>query len=264
MTRPVPVLMYHHVNQHKGDMVTVSPAVFEGQMRHLKAAGCETLTLDQLTGYMAGRFKPGRKSVVVTFDDGWLDTYLYAFPILRAHSITAAVFVVTDTASSVKGGAPLPHAHVPTHRESKALLRAGRPGLVTLSWDLMREMADSGLVEFQSHTKTHRECHHLNEAELYEELGGSKQAIEQNLARQCRHLCWPRGKFSEAAVRVARDVGYQALFTTRRGVVRPGDDPSAVGRIVVKDSIPWFKIRMSIYTSPLLAAAYLRLQAKSN
>jgi peptidoglycan/xylan/chitin deacetylase (PgdA/CDA1 family) len=254
--------MYHHVNHHRGDLVTVTPEVFEGQMRHLAEAGYETLTLDQLMAYLQGRVRPRRRAVVVTFDDGWIDNYLYAFPILRAHTIKAAVFIVTGTASPARDEATIAAAHVPTHRESKALVREGRANLATLSWDLMGEMADSGLVEFQSHTKTHRECPHLNEEELYDELGGSRQSIEQNLGRPCRHLCWPRGRFNERAVRVARDVGYQALFTTRPGVVRPGGDPFAVNRLVVKDSIPWFKARVSIYTSPLLAAAYLRLRGK--
>jgi peptidoglycan/xylan/chitin deacetylase (PgdA/CDA1 family) len=256
--------MYHHVNQHKGDLVTVSPKVFEGQMRHLSKAGYETLTLDQLAAYVESRFMPPRRAVVVTFDDGWIDNYLYAFPTLRAHSIRAAIFVVTGTASDKGGAVGLTTAREPTHVESKALIRDGKSDLATLSWDLMREMADSGLVEFQSHTKTHRECSHLNEDDLYDELGGSKQSIEQHLGRPCRHLCWPRGQFDERAVRVARDVGYQALFTTRPGVARPGANPFAVHRIVVKDNVRWFKARVSIYTSPLLSAAYLRLRGKVN
>ena len=94
--RPVPVLMYHHINHHKGDMVTITPEVFEDQMEYLYRAGYRTLKIAELIACINGGLTLTQKAVVVTFDDGWLDNYIYAFPTLKKYKINATVFLITD------------------------------------------------------------------------------------------------------------------------------------------------------------------------
>ncbi len=257
--RPVPVLMYHHVNPHKDDMVTVTPEVFERQMHYLHKSGYGTLTVDELISYIAGEKALKQKAVVVTFDDGWLDNYIYAFPILKRYNIKACIFIVTDWVGN--SGQDLPPA-VPTHRDSKSLIKNGRAADVILSWDHIREMRDSGLVEFYAHTKTHPRCTDLPENELLYEMREPKQAIENHLAGPCPYLCWPYGRHNDATVKAARAAGYKALFTTTPGVVCPGSDPFAIKRIVVKDRVGWFKKRMAVYTNSFLATCYLKIKKK--
>jgi peptidoglycan/xylan/chitin deacetylase (PgdA/CDA1 family) len=256
---PVPVLMYHHVNPHAGDLVTVTPRVFEGQMRHLRSRGYHSLPLDALMGYLKGETVPPR-SVVITFDDGWLDNYLHAFPVLQRYGIRAAIFLVTDRVNEASRGRREDGAPVPTHRESKMLLRGGEAQQVALNWDHVREMAEGGLVEFHSHTKTHAKCDTLSTRELEEALGESKEAIEERTGRPCRYLCWPHGRTSPSAVEAAKQVGYQAAFTTKAGVAAPGSDPFDIRRIVVKDDVGWFERRMAVYTSATLSKLYLKVK----
>ena len=258
--RPVPVLMYHHVNPHQGDTVTVTPQTFEGQMEHLREAGFKTLKLDELMSYIKGDMDI-QKAVVITFDDGWLDNYLYAFPVIKKYGLNAVIFLVTDwvdTASSSISDIP---GDVPGHSESKSLIRKGRSHEVVLNWELIGEMLQSGAVEFHSHTKSHRPCDQLSGDELLEELEGSKRAIEKNLG-PCPYLCWPYGKYDDTALDTARSSGYRALFTTRRGIVKTGSNPFEISRIVVKDNIRWFKKRMMIYTNPVLSGLYLGIRKK--
>jgi hypothetical protein len=59
---------------------------------------------------------------------------------------------------------------------------------------------------------------------------------------------------------IAREAGYQALFTTRHDVAGPGTDPFDIPRIVVKNDVPWFSRRMKVYTSPILSRAYLAVK----
>ncbi len=259
--RPIPVLMYHHVNSHKGDMVTVTPDVFEGQMRYLREAGFKTLTIEELVSYISGETVLEQRAVVVTFDDGWLDNFIYAFPIMKRYNINASIFVVTDWVNNSKTGASLPLT-VYTHKESKLLINSGFTGEVSLSWDHIRTMQDTGLAEFYAHTRSHARCSNMSEKELLIELGESKVAIENHLGKPCPYLCWPYGSYDDAALKVARDVGYKALFTTVNGVVSPGSDPFAIRRIVIKDRIAWFKRRMVIYTNAFLSACYIKIKKK--
>lgn len=260
--RPIPVLMYHHVNPHKGDMITVTPEVFDGQMRHISEAGYRTLDIDELVSYLHGGLVLEQKAVAVTFDDGWLDNYLFAWPILEKYGIKAAVFIVTDWVEEASGGDAAVPAAVPVHGESKGLVFRGLCRQVILNWDLISKMSGSGLVNFYSHTRSHAECDKIAPAALLEELTASRTVIEERLKRPCPYLCWPRGKYNDAAVSSARDAGYKALFTTNAGVVTTGSDPFAISRIVVKDSVPWFKKRMSIYTNSLLSGLYLMIKRK--
>lgn len=260
--RPVPVLMYHHVNPHSGDIVTVTPEIFEGQMAYLHKSGYKTLKIDELLSYIHGDLPLKQKAVVITFDDGWLDNYLYAFPVLKKYAINAAIFITTgwiDKASEKQSGT---FQNMPTHRESKQLIAKGDEQKVMLNWELIEEMSVSGLVEFYSHTKNHKKCDRLPGKELLEELNESKKVIEERLGKVCPYLCWPYGKYNDTALHIAKDVGYRAIFTTKHGVVKPGSDPLKIKRIVIKDNVAWFKKRMLIYTSSMLSMVYLKMKKK--
>jgi peptidoglycan/xylan/chitin deacetylase (PgdA/CDA1 family) len=253
--------MYHHVNPNKEDLVTVTPEVFEGQMRCLRDGGYRAITPDDLVAHLRGGAIP-KKSVVITFDDGWLDNYRFAFPVLKKYGIRATIFLVTDRVDRASPGGREAGSSVPTHRESKELVRAGEERRVVLNWDHVREMAGSGLVEFSSHTKTHARCDTLSADGLVSELRGSKDAIEERTGRTCRYLCWPHGRTSVEALETAKKVGYHAAFTTKPGVVEADDDPFDIPRIVVKDDVPWFARRITIYTSGNLSRLYLAVKKK--
>jgi peptidoglycan/xylan/chitin deacetylase (PgdA/CDA1 family) len=261
--RPVPVLMFHHVNPHEGDMITVTPDVFEGQMKYLSESGYKTLRLEELLSYITGESVLKERAVVLTFDDGWLDNYHYVFPILKRYAIQATIFIVSgwiQRASEQHEQVVVPP--VPTHKESKALIQAGKEHRAVLTWDRIREMAASDLVDFYSHAQSHIRCDRLQETELFEELGNSKRTIEEKLGRPCPYLCWPNGAYSDMAVRIAREVGYRALFTTSHGVAKLGSNPLAVKRIVVKDDVAWFKKRMVVYSNRFLSRFYLTIKKK--
>jgi len=260
MTRPIPVLMYHHINPHKGDMVTITPETFEGQMRHLKIKGYRTLKADELESYIKGETILDKKSVLITFDDGWLDNYIYAFPILKKYRINAVVFIITDRTESASAKTNSLLNHIPDHKKSKALIQNGEAFRVVLGWDHVKEMSESGLVEFYPHTKSHRRCGELSEPELHDELAGSKAIMESRLGKPCPYLCWPYGSYNETAVKTARETGYKMIFTTDPGVANAGSDPFSIKRIVVKEGVSWFKKRLFTYTSPVFSKLYLRMK----
>lgn len=257
---PVPVLAYHHVNVHKGDMVTVLPEVFERQMRFLRDAGYRTLSTWELLSYINGEISLDEKAVMITFDDGWLDNYVHAFPVLRKYNINATVFITTDWIERASENTLDLNERIPDHKESFSLIDRNEGHRVLLNWELVREMSGSGLVEFHSHTKSHRKCHNLSAKELKEELEVSKGVMEERLDRPCIALCWPFGRNNDLSVDIARESGYSLLFTTRHGVVEKGSDPFSINRIAVKDSAFWFRKSMIIYTNSILSKIYLGMK----
>jgi peptidoglycan/xylan/chitin deacetylase (PgdA/CDA1 family) len=255
--RPIPVLMYHHVAPRPGDMVTVTPETFEGQMRHLAEAGYTTISLDELLAFVRGETEPPRRAVAITFDDGWLDNWVHAFPVLRKYRLRAAVFVVTDwveraSPPHLAGDSPA----FPPHREAQELAGRGESHGIVLDWERLAEMRASGVVDVYSHTCSHLKGDRVPEEVVAEELRASKGTLEERLGSPCPYLCWPYGKFTPRATVLAREAGYAAAFTTRHDVVRRGTDPYELPRIVVKDSVPWFTRRMAVYTDPLLSRLY--------
>lgn len=263
--------MYHHINPNRGDMITVTPEVFDAQMRHVKEAGYRSLSADELVGFIGGKNEIDGRAVAITFDDGYLDNYVYAFPALKAHGVKATIFTVTAWAdraaaqNSAKGKGSLMEGFrkkPPTHAEAKAMIEKGDCRESVMDWEMIEEMRGSGLVEFYSHTMTHMRCDRLDSEGLANELAGSRRSLEERLNRACRYLCWPKGKHTPESVEAAKAAGYSGIFTTAPGVARQGDDPFSIKRIPVKDGVNWFKSRLRIYTSPLMAAIYLRMSGK--
>lgn len=263
----IPVLMYHHINNHSGDLVTVTPHTFDGQMRFLHKQGFQTLTLDLLLSYIRGQYDIPKKSVVITFDDGYLDNYIYAFPVLKKYGLNASIFLAVswiEKASVIKTrSTDLINIEIPKHGITKKLIVSGDAHKAVLNWGLIKDMYESGLVDFFSHTMTHKKCDELVEdTELKGELKKSKEIIQEKLNKPCSYLCWPNGHYTKHTVDMARQVGYKALFTTKPGVVGKRTDPFYIERIVVKDAVGWFRNRMRIYTNPMLSTSYLRLKGK--
>ncbi|HBA3615107.1 TPA: polysaccharide deacetylase family protein, partial [Escherichia coli] len=89
----LPILMYHHVSEKAG-LITLSPQSFCQQMQWLAENNWKTLTATEMEYfYQGGRFP--RKSVMLTFDDGWLDNWFQVFPVLQEFNLHAHIFLIT-------------------------------------------------------------------------------------------------------------------------------------------------------------------------
>jgi len=122
----VPVLTYHGIDPQIDSKYTITPASFARQMAMLKQAGFHPITAEQYAKFPGGSAKdlPSRP-ILITFDDGQLDSYRYADPILKRFGFRATMFVITD----------------PVDRGNPFYLR----------WDEFRELRDSGRWDLQLH-----------------------------------------------------------------------------------------------------------------
>lgn len=245
----VPVLIYHHVAPDR----EVTPEGFAAQLDWLRAEGYRTLSADELHGHLSGRAPVEGKAVVLTFDDGYADNWVYAYPLLKARGLRAQLFVITGR---VGQGPRRPNSEQGGALRDTATAERGPEGFVT--WEELRAMSADGVFEVGSHTDSHRDFVRERPYEdLRGELSRSRDAVETRLGRWPGTLAWPWGDYEESWLGLLPELGYRLAFTARPGAnaagagglrvkrfkVR-GDDPRALGR------------RIRLHSSARLSAAY--------
>ncbi|MCK4763594.1 MAG: polysaccharide deacetylase family protein [Candidatus Aminicenantes bacterium] len=155
--KPVPVICYHSValsknkNRHSGIM-TLELKYFEDHLKYLTGRKYRSIFLDEYYAVEKGEqsHPKDQRAVCLTFDDGCLDNWIYVFPLLKKYHMKATIFVspeFVDTRNPVRKNL---EAH---WNNEAALAEIDRWGF--LSWEEMRIMEKSGLVDIQSHTLSH-------------------------------------------------------------------------------------------------------------
>lgn len=215
----IPVLMYHHILPQKdiqgvyyNNNLVVSAENFQAQMTYLKDNGYQTVSLSKLECYIAGEELLPEKSVVITFDDGYLSNYHYAYPILKKNGFTGTIFLLTSYIE-----------------EKKQSFDAKR--LQYLSWEDIDQMRD--VFTFASHTDN---MHKLNVSGKSILSQASYDRIVSDLSTSRRllnhtpYFSYPYGHFSETAKEALRRHGVKLAFIATDGSVKIGDDPLTLKR----------------------------------
>lgn len=148
MSREVPCIMYHTVGIPKDDWVwgflTMPFDTFDNEMRILKERGYRTLTSAEfIECHRTGEYPD--KAVYLTFDDGYLDNWTFAAPIMEKYGFCGTIFVNPEFVDPSKGLRPR-YDEVPVDEMQLYGF---------LNWDEMREMERRGVMEIQSHAMTH-------------------------------------------------------------------------------------------------------------
>ena len=232
------ILTYHRVNDIPGDRLSVHPQEFERQMSWLKAHGYVGVSVKE--GLKSLNSSQGdRTQMVITFDDGYLDNYVNAFPILKKYGFFGTVYVITkflgESSSVIPAEAGIQRNGPPLSR-GRQTPRAQRRTF--LSWDEINEMNKYG-IEFGSHTVNHPRLTSVDGSKIKEELWQSKQEIEQKLGITCESFCYPGGLLNSEIANQVREAGYSSATTVMPGANLPGADPFLLKRTEIsgEDSI---------------------------
>ena len=209
----IPVLMYHHVSSSGGPL-SISPENFESQIEWLARNGYVTLTTDEFARFLHGSPMP-RKSVLLTFDDGYLDNYVHAHPILLHYGLNAVMFLVTGRVHDGPFRAiEAQRLEAPrSHQACERLVHDGRADEVTVRWSEVELMRAAGTFEFHSHTHSHLRWDQLcaNPAHKRQnirlDIEKSKAILTTRLGSGSRHLCWPEGYFDADYIDAAQSRG---------------------------------------------------------
>lgn len=134
--KEVPIIMYHSVlnNKNKSGKFVITPNDFEEDLKFIKQNGYVPVLMSDVINYVKKGSSLPEKPIILTFDDGYYNNYLYVYPLLKKYNAKAVISIVgmyTDSYSQ---------------NEDKSAEYAH------LNWDTVNEMMDSGLVEFQNHS----------------------------------------------------------------------------------------------------------------
>lgn len=175
------ILRYHSVSDGRRHETNVKTSDFHAQMAFLKS-NYSLISINEGVEKIAAGEGFDRDYVTVTFDDGYMDNYTNAYPILKKFSIPAAIFIISDYAGGLK---LLPHDE------------KDRPEYnYLLNWEQIKKM-DACLIEIGSHTSSHFRMSRCDDEIFSSEIVGSKRKIEQNTGRVVKFISYPFGTYSD-------------------------------------------------------------------
>ena len=202
----VPVLNYHQINDRDENALTVHTDQFEAQMKYLADNGYHTITPeDMVDAWENGKELPD-KPVIITFDDGYADNYRNAYPILKKYNLQGTIFLISDFVSTY-----------PNY----------------LTWTQAEEMQESGLINFESHTLSHEQLDSTSPEETWNQVDGSKKALEWHLGKEINFLAYPCGSYDEELQRMVKDAGYKGAFTVNYGLAGQQENRYLLDRVPI-------------------------------
>lgn len=210
------ILIYHQVGAGTGKQTDLALSDFLWQLDWLE----ENREIVAIETAIRRWDEPGsERFVVVTFDDGYRDTFTTAFPFLARHSIPFTLYVATGM--------------------------IGSSDERFLTWDQVGTMLESGLLTIGSHTHTHADLRSLGREAILEEMGEADGIIQRQLGSAPAHFAYPWGYWSEPADRIVRERYHSAaLGASCRAVF--GMDTHRLHRFPVQlsDGKRWFRLRL--------------------
>ena len=250
------VIGYHEVRDEVRDYpdpFAVDTAALVAQFAWLNGNGYRPVSLDEIIASRQPGGKPlPAKAVLLTFDDGYLSFYTRVFPLLREFRFPAVLGVVGKWIDNPPGAQQSSNGK---YGEKDSVPDASFP-----SWDQLREMTASGLVEIASHTYdlhrgvlanpqgnleaaattrvydpvsgTHEDDGHW-QMRVRDDLARNSQAIERGTGRRPRAIVWPYGSYNDELLRIADGMGMSVALTLEEGINGPDVPLTAVRRLLV-------------------------------
>ncbi|MCX6733802.1 MAG: polysaccharide deacetylase family protein [Candidatus Peregrinibacteria bacterium] len=217
----VPILTYHYIRTVTdkkdvlGARLSVTPAIFEEQLQTLVSEGYHSITLDDLNASWKSQFVLPTKPIILTFDDGYDDFYINAYPLLQKYQIKATAYIVPNFLNKV---------HYMTSAQIKELSR-------------------SPLITIAAHTMNHADLRKTNTKVTTQEVLGSKVFLEKLIGKTVNHFAYPFGKYTDSTVKIVEKSGFTTATTMKRGNEHKEKDRLTTTRIEIigGDSLEIFK-----------------------
>ena len=215
LKKPASILMYHSVGENKA-FFNVRPEDFKWQMNYLKEHNYNVISLRDFVDSKEKGNIPSR-TVVITFDDGYEDNFSNAFRVLKDYNFPATIFLTTGRLATND----------------------------YMNWAEIKEMHNSGLIDFEPHTVTHPKLSQHKESIVLKEIRDSKQEIENNLSKECHFFAYPYGDYDEENLKVSQSL-FKAALTVKRGFVSKSDNMHELKRNSVDSLVGKQRFKLKI------------------
>ena len=222
----IPVLGYHSIaNDEIGkNPIIIGKKRFRDHMKAIKDSGYTTITIGDLDDYLNNKKNLPRKSVLITFDDGYEDNYLNAYPELKSLNMKATFFVAPSLLNQ--------HRYMSTGE--------------------VKELSDNGF-DIQSHTDSHVDLTSLDYDKQLEQMKNSKEEIEKLTGKQVISAAYPMGLHNEDTLKAMKECNYSLGFTVNRGFVRKRcKNKLELNRVLVDYTYSDFSIKRTLFKSYIL------------
>lgn len=207
----VSILMYHMIGDMKNNSAVMTEDNLRIQMQYLKDHGYHPITMQELYDYVTKGEKLPSKPVCITFDDGYLDSYTIVYPMMKEFGYPWTLFLITDDVG-------------------KSYNR--------MTWEQLKEMADSGAVTIANHTLSHPKLHNLpTRAEKENEIIGANKALKYHLGIDNLWFAYPYGDYDDEVIDICKKAGIKLAVTTDAGRVHVGSYPYDLKRVYVGNNV---------------------------
>lgn len=219
MVRDIPVLMYHQFVEDSSEggkiKLFITKKKFEWQLRILKILGYKTITFKDLKK-IGLKKRNQKKYIILTVDDGYKDNYSILFPLLKKYNMKAVIYLVSGI-----------------DYNSWTMESDGEKKFQLLNLSEIKEMQESGLIEFGGHTLTHASLPSLSDDELYKEIAEDKFILEKKLGEKLTSFAYPYGHITQRVKNIVKNVGYEFAVSTDTGTGVIEDDIFDIRRTAI-------------------------------
>ncbi len=229
----VPVVMYHRVinkSENEGIHGTyIYENVFREHMKYLKDNNFSVITFEDLNNIgWRNRFDKNKKYIIITFEDGYVDNYELAFPILKEFNFKATIFLMGES----------------TYNEWD-VKADGEKSFPLMSVEMIKEMQDYG-IEFGAHTFNHPKLNKLSNDEIKHQIVDVKKPLEEKIGREIITFAYPYGILNDYAKKMVEEAGYTFGVATDSGSVCLSDDLYQIRRIAIFPNTNLFSFKRKV------------------
>ncbi|NLW40961.1 MAG: polysaccharide deacetylase family protein [Tissierellia bacterium] len=228
----IPVLTYHHILKQEdierynwtNNTSVLSLEAFEKQMDYLYENGFYTASLDELQAFIDGKISLPEKTVVITFDDGYLSNALYAYPIMKKYNFRGTIFMLGYRVDDVQ--APFD----PSTTQSISIHEAYRY---------------EDVFDYESHTYALHDIDENGEKLL---MSSDKEVILEDLRKSkelldAKYFAYPYGAYDENTIEYLKEAGYEMAFTIKKGYVSKDSNKYQLPRFSILPRTPFSRFK---------------------
>jgi peptidoglycan/xylan/chitin deacetylase (PgdA/CDA1 family) len=187
----------------------------------MKLLGYKTINIDELLIYLNGERISAKRPILITFDDGYENNYINAYPILKKMNLVATICVCTAYIGKKE-----------SVFEKEKYIKGKMPENYLAEEEIV-EMSQNH-ISFCSHGINHFYMDELEGMDLENEITKSKETLEKILNMKINFFCYPYGRYNQKTIEALKNAGYEGAFTTKRGKVSKEDNPYELKRLVIK------------------------------